>query len=56
MSDAKEAPRPLDRTGQKGPVDGASSKIGWDVVVLVTLGTILALLGIALLVVGSLMH
>jgi hypothetical protein len=56
MSDAKEAARPPGRTEQKGPIDGLSGKIGWDVAVLVTLGTILALLGIALLVVGSLMH
>jgi hypothetical protein len=56
MSDVKETPRSLGRTEQKGLVDGPSRKIGWDVVVLVGLGTTLALLGIALLVVGSLMH
>jgi hypothetical protein len=56
MSDAKEAPPPLGRTEQKGPVDGPSGKIGWDVAVVVIIGTTLAVVGIALLVVGSLMH
>jgi hypothetical protein len=56
MSDVKEAPPSLGRTKQKGLVDGPSGKIGWDIVMLVTLGTTLALVGIALLVVGSLMH
>ena len=56
MRDVKEAPPSLGRTEQKGLVDGPSGKVGWDVVVLVTLGTALALVGIALLVVGSLMH
>jgi hypothetical protein len=56
MSETKEAPRPLGRTEQKGLVDGPSDKIGWDVVVLVSLGAALAIVGVALLVVGSLMH
>ena len=56
MSEVKEAPRPLDRTEPKGPVDGPSGKIGWDVAVVVILGTTLAVVGVALLVVGSLMH
>jgi hypothetical protein len=56
MSDAKEPPRPLDRTEPKGSVDAPSGKIGWDVAAVVVLGTTLALVGIALLVVGLLMH
>jgi hypothetical protein len=56
MSKVKEAQRPSDRTEQKGLLDGPSGKIGWDVAVLVIIGTALALLGIALLVAGLLMH
>jgi hypothetical protein len=56
MSDVKEAPRRSGRTEQKGLGDSPSRGIGWDVVVLVTLGTALAVVGVALLVVGSLMH
>ena len=56
MSKVKEAQRPVVRTEQKGLVDGPSGKIGWDVAVLVIIGAVLALLGIALLVVGLLMH
>ena len=56
MSKLKESQRPLGRTEQKGLVDGPSGKIGWDVAVLVIIGTALALLGIALLVAGLLMH
>jgi hypothetical protein len=56
MSEVKEAPRSLGRTEQKSSADGPSGKIGWDVVVLVTIGTTLALLGITLLIVGSLMR
>jgi hypothetical protein len=56
MNEVKEAPRPLGRTEQNGPVDGPSGKIGWDVAVLVVLGATLAFVGVALLVVGSLMH
>jgi hypothetical protein len=36
--------------------DGPTGKIGWDVALVVILGTTLALVGIALLVVGLLMH
>jgi hypothetical protein len=56
MTKVKEAQPPLGRIEQKGLVDGPSGKIGWDVAVLVIIGTALALLGIALLVVGLLMH
>jgi hypothetical protein len=56
MGDAKEAPRRLRRTEQKDSVDEPSGKVGWDVAVVVILGTTLALVGIALLVVGLLMH
>jgi hypothetical protein len=56
MSEVKEAPRPPGRTEPKGTVDGPSGKIGWDVAVVVIIGTTLALVGVALLVVGSLMH
>jgi hypothetical protein len=56
MSKVKEAQRPSERTEQKGLLDGPSGKIGWDVAVLVIIGTALALLGIALLVAGLLMH
>jgi hypothetical protein len=56
VTDVKEAPRSLDRTKPKGSVDPYSGKIGWDVAVLMILGTTLALVGVALLVVGSLMH
>jgi hypothetical protein len=56
MSEVKETPRPSDRTEQKGLVDGPSGKIGWDVAAVVVIGTTLALVGVALLVVGSLMH
>ncbi len=56
MSEVKEAPRPSGRTEPKGPVDGPSGKIGWDVAVVVIIGAALALVGVALLVVGSLMH
>jgi hypothetical protein len=56
MSEAKEAPRPSDRTEQKGLVDGPSGKIGWDVAAVVVIGTTLALVGVALLIVGLLMH
>jgi hypothetical protein len=56
MSDVKEAPRPLGPTEQKGLVDGPPGKMGWDVVVLVIIGTALAVVGIGLLVVGLLMH
>jgi hypothetical protein len=56
MSKVKEAPRPSGGTEQKGLVDGPSGKIGWDVAVLVIIGAALALLGIALLVAGLLMH
>jgi len=56
MSEVKEAPRPPSRTEPKGAVDGPSGKIGWDVAVVVIIGTTLALVGVALLVVGSLMH
>ncbi len=56
MSKAKDARRPLGRTEQKGLVDGPSGKIGWEVAVLVIIGTALGLLCIALLAVGLLMH
>jgi hypothetical protein len=56
MRDVKDVPRPVGRTEQKGPVDGPSGKVGWDVAVLVIVGAALALVGIALLVVGSLIH
>jgi hypothetical protein len=56
MSDVKEAPRPLGRTEQKSLMDGPSSKMGWDVAVPVIIGATLSLVGIALLVVGLLMH
>jgi hypothetical protein len=56
MRDVKDEPRPLGRTEQKRLVEGPSGKIGWDVAVLVIVGAALALVGIALLVVGSLMH
>jgi hypothetical protein len=56
MSDVKEARRPLGRNEQKSLMDGPSGNMGWDVAVLVIIGAILALVGIALLVVGLLMH
>jgi hypothetical protein len=56
MRDVKDAPRPLGRTEQNGLVDGPSDKVGWEVTVLVIVGVALALAGIALLVVGLLMH
>ncbi len=56
MSEVKEVPRPSGRTEPKGAVDGPSSKIGWDVAVVFIIGTALALVGVALLVVGLLMH
>ncbi len=56
MNDVKKPSRPLGRTEHKDVVDRPSSKIGWDVAVVVILGAILALVGVALLVVGSLMH
>jgi hypothetical protein len=56
MSEVKEAPRPSDRTEQKGLVDRPSGKIGWDVAVVVVIGATLALVGVALLAVGLLMH
>jgi hypothetical protein len=56
MSEANEASRPSGRTEPKGAVDGPSSKIGWDVAVVVIIGTTLACVGVALLVVGLLMH
>jgi hypothetical protein len=56
MSKVKDAQRPSGRTEQKGSVDGPSGKIGWDVAVLMVIGTALGLLGIALLAVGLLMH
>jgi hypothetical protein len=56
MRDKKKAPPPLGRNEQKGLVDGPSGKIGWDVAVVVILGTTLAVIGVALLVVGLLMH
>jgi hypothetical protein len=56
MSEVKEAPRPSGRTKQKGLVDRPSGKIGWDVAVVVVIGATLALVGVALLAVGLLMH
>jgi hypothetical protein len=56
MSELKQAPRPSGRTEQKGLVDGPSGKIGWDVAAMVIIGTALALVGVALLVAGSLMQ
>ena len=56
MRDVKDEPRPVGRTEQKRLVEGPSGKVGWDVAVLVIVGAALALVGIALLVVGSLMH
>jgi hypothetical protein len=56
MIDVKEAPRPVGGTEQKRLVDGPSGKIGWDVAVVVIIGATLALVGVALLVVGLLMH
>ncbi len=56
MSEVKEAPRLSSRTAPKGPVEGPSSRIGWDVTVVVIIGATLAFVGVALLVVGSLMH
>jgi hypothetical protein len=56
MTEVKEASRSLRRAEPKGPLDGPSGKIGWDVAVLVILGIALALVGITMLVVGSLMH
>jgi hypothetical protein len=56
MDKVKEAPRPLGETEPKGLVDRPSGKVGWDVAVVVILGTTLAVVGVALLVVGLLMH
>jgi hypothetical protein len=56
MSKVKEEPRPSGRIERKSSMDGPSGKIGWDVAVLVTIGTVLALFGIGLLVIGLLMH
>ena len=56
MNTVKEAPRSLGRTEQKNSVEGLSARIGWDVAVLVILGSTLAVVGMGLLVVGSLMH
>jgi hypothetical protein len=56
MDKVKEAPRPLGGTEPKGPVDRPSGKIGWDVAVVVIIGTTLAVVGVAMLVIGLLMH
>ena len=56
MNEVKEAPRPLGGTEPKGSGEGPFEKVGWDVAVLVIIGVTLALAGVALLVVGSLMH
>ena len=44
MDKVKEAPRPLGGTQPKGPVDRPSGKIGWDVAVVVIIGTTLAVM------------
>ena len=56
MNTLKEAPPSLGRTERKGSMEGPSGRIGWDVAVLVILGATLAVVGMALLVAGSLMH
>jgi hypothetical protein len=56
MGKVKEAPRPLGGTEPKGLLDRPSGKVGWDVAVVVIIGTTLAVVGVAMLVVGLSMH
>jgi hypothetical protein len=56
MRDLKGIPRQGPKKRTRSPFDGYSSGMGWDVAILLILGTSLALATLAWLLVGSLMN